>query len=196
VFADALWAYLTLGASALFVSELAPILGGIASAEGELRLPWVLVAITLGGWIGTTALYALGRWRWEPLRRRFPKLRVPGTVALRAVRANPWRSSVAVRFAFGARFLLPIACGAARVSLPVYLVASLIGSAVWTAVFVAIGHAFGATAEAVYGHLKQVEMVVGAVAVLVVLLIGLVVQRRVREARAARRAKRGRSLSS
>ncbi|MCU0635558.1 MAG: VTT domain-containing protein [Gemmatimonadaceae bacterium] len=190
LFADALWSYLALGASALFVSELAPLLGGIAAAEGELRLPLVIVAITLGGWIGTTGLYALGRWRWEPLRRRFPSLRAPGTVALRAVRVNPWRSSLIVRFAFGARFLLPIVCGAARVSLPVYLVASLIGSLAWTAVFVGIGHAFGATAEAVYGKLKQYEMVLGAVLVLVVLLGALIAQRRLREARALKRAKR------
>jgi membrane protein DedA with SNARE-associated domain len=196
MFADALWAYLTLGASALFVSELAPILGGIASAEGELRWPWVLMAITIGGWIGTTGLYALGRWRWEPLRRRFPKVRVAGTVALRAVRANPWRSSLVVRFAFGARFLLPIACGAAKVSLPVYLLASLAGSLLWTALFMAIGHAFGSTAEAVYGHLKQFEMVLGAVLVLLLLLGGLVMQRRIKAARAARRALRGGRLPS
>jgi membrane protein DedA with SNARE-associated domain len=195
MFADALWAYLTLGASALFVSELAPILGGIAAAEGEMQLLFVFVAIALGGWVGTSVLYALGRWRWEPLRRRFPKLRAPGTLALRAVRTNPWRSSLVVRFAFGARFLLPIACGAAKVSLPVYLLASLIGSALWTAVFVGIGHAFGATAERVYGHLKQVEMVIGAVFVLVVLLVGLIVQRRVRAARAERREKRRASVT-
>ncbi|MCU0649272.1 MAG: VTT domain-containing protein [Gemmatimonadaceae bacterium] len=188
--ADALWSYVALGASALFVSERAPLLGGLAAADGELRVAVVIVAITIGGWVGTAALYALGRWRWEPLRRRFPSLRAPGTVALRTVRVNPWRSSLIVRFAFGARFLLPIACGAARVSVPVYLVASLIGSLVWTVVFVGIGHAFGATAEAVYGRLKQYEMVVGAVLVLGVLLAGLIVQRRVREARALRRARR------
>lgn len=190
MFADALWAYLTLGASALFVSELAPILGGVASAEGEMRWPFVLLAITLGGWLGTLALYGLGRWRWEPLRRRFPKVRAAGTIALRTVRANPWRSSFIVRFALGARFLLPIACGAARVSLPVYLLASLLGSFVWTAVFVAIGHAFGATAERVYGHLKQFEIVVAAVLLLVVLVVGLVAQRRIRAARALRKARR------
>jgi membrane protein DedA with SNARE-associated domain len=187
---DALWAYLSLGASTLFVSELAPILGGIAAAEGELRLPLVIGAITVGGWLGTAALYALGRWRWDALRRRLPKVRAAATIALRSVRSYPWRSSLVVRFAFGARFLLPIACGAARVPLPVYLTASFVGSLAWTLVFTGIGHLFGRTAEAVYGHLKQYEMVLGAVFVLVVLLVALIVQRRVREARALRKARR------
>ena len=139
VLTDAPWTYIVLGASAIVTEELAPIFGGIAAHEGELRLMAVVVAITLGGWMATALLYLLGRLKWEAIRRRFPKVRATGTVALRVVRRNPMTASFFVRFAFGLRIVLPMACGAARVPLYRYLPMTLLGSLAWTAVFTAVG---------------------------------------------------------
>src|SRR5512140_2669632 len=88
VMTDAPWTYTVLGASAIITEELAPIFGGIAVHEGELRLVPLIAAITIGGWVATTLLYALGRLKWETIRRRFPRTRATGTVALRVVRRN------------------------------------------------------------------------------------------------------------
>jgi len=114
---DAPWTYIVLGASTIITEELAPIFGGIAVHERELRLIPLVVAITLGGWIATSLLYAVGRLKWETIRRRFPRTRATGTVALRVVRRNPLTASFFVRFAFGLRIVLPMASGAARVPL-------------------------------------------------------------------------------
>ena len=82
---------------------MAPIFGGIAVHEKELRLVPLFMAITLGGWFATALLYTVGRIKWEAIRRRFPRTRATGTVALRVVRRNPLTASFLVRFAFGLR---------------------------------------------------------------------------------------------
>ena len=68
--------------------------------------------------------------------------------AMRAVRRRPWRTALAVRFAFGARLLLPLACGAAHLRLDVYLLGTLVSSVAWTLLFAWLGLWFGETALA------------------------------------------------
>jgi membrane protein DedA with SNARE-associated domain len=132
-------------------------------------------------------LYVLGRWKWEFIRRRFPRVRATGTVALRAVRRNQLKASLLLRFAFGLRIVLPMACGAAKVPLYLYLPLSLIGSALWTAVFTAIGYAAGEAAVRALGHLDRAGEIIGAVLVTVAVLGFVRWQRIRRERKAARR---------
>ena len=167
---DSFWTYVTLGLSTTLTEELAPIFGGIATHDGELRFDRVVLAITAGSWLATTILYGAGRGKWEWVRRRFPKLRAAGTVALRVVQRNPWRASLLVRFAFGARLLLPMACGAARVRLPLYLGASLLGSAAWSVIFTLIGYAAGEAAMRLIGRLDHAGEIIGALVVTAVVL--------------------------
>ncbi len=188
VMTDAPWAYTVLGASAIFTEELAPIFGGIAVHEGELRLLPLVVAITLGGWIATALLYALGRLKWETIRRRFPSTRATGTVALRVVRRNPLTASFFVRFAFGLRIVLPMASGAARVPLYLFLPVSLIGSVAWTTVFTLVGYVAGEAAVQAMGHLGKAGEIVGAIVVTIAVFAFLRWQRRRRERKAERRA--------
>jgi membrane protein DedA with SNARE-associated domain len=195
---DSFWTYVTLGLSSIITEELAPIFGGFAAHEGELRWDRVIVAITAGSWLATTALYWAGRAKWDFLRRRFPKLRAAGTVALRVVQRNPWRASLLVRFAFGARIFLPMACGAARVRLPVYLVASLLGAIAWSSVFTLVGYATGEAAMRVMGHVGRVGEIIGAIAVTAIVL-GVVSwqrKRNVRKEKIRRRATRTDTASS
>jgi membrane protein DedA with SNARE-associated domain len=185
---DAPWTYIVLGASTIITEELAPIFGGIAVHERELRLIPLIVAITLGGWIATSLLYTVGRLKWETIRRRFPRTRATGTVALRVVRRNPLTASFFVRFAFGLRIVLPMASGAARVPLYVFLPVSLIGSLAWTLVFTLVGYVAGEAAVQAIGHLGRAGEIVGAVLVTIAVFAFLRWQRRRRERKAERRA--------
>jgi len=185
---DAPWTYIVLGASTIITEELAPIFGGIAVHERELRLIPLIAAITLGGWIATSLLYAVGRLKWETIRRRFPRTRATGTVALRVVRRNPLTASFFVRFAFGLRIVLPMASGAARVPLYVFLPVSLIGSLAWTLVFTLVGYVAGEAAVQAIGHLGRAGEIVGAVLVTIAVFAFLRWQRRRRERKAERRA--------
>lgn len=187
--ADSFWTYAFLGLSAIVIEELAPIFGGIAAHEGELQLMRVIIGITIGGWLCTTLLYVAGRSRWEAIRRRFPRVRAAGTVALRVVGRNPLTASLLVRFAFGLRVVLPIACGAARVPIAIYLVASLLGSFLWTTLFAVIGFAAGEAAVRAVGHLGRVGELIGAL-VVTAAVFAFIRWNRARRARKAERRQR------
>lgn len=187
---DSLWTYVVLGASTIVTEELSPIFGGIAVHEGELRADRTLMALILGGWTATTLLYAIGRAKWEFIRRRWPRTRATGTVALRTVARNPIKASLLVRFAFGLRIVLPIACGAARVPLAIYLPASLIGSALWSAVFMLLGYLAGEAAVSVIGKLGRAGEIIGALIVTAVVLAFLRWNRQRNERKAEKRRMR------
>jgi membrane protein DedA with SNARE-associated domain len=76
-----------------------------------------------------------------------------------------------VRWAYGLRLTLPIACGAARVPLPVYLIGSAVSCVTWAYVFSLIGWAFGRTTLMVVGHVRRYE---NFLVVAIVLLLAIV----------------------
>lgn len=190
VLTDAPWTYTVLGASAILTEELSPVFGGIAVHEGELRLLPLIVAITLGGWVATALLYALGRLKWDVIRRRVPSMRAAGTVALRVVGAHPLKASFLVRYAFGLRIMLPLACGAARVPLYLYLPVSLLGSLAWTATYTMLGYAAGEAAVQAFSYFGKIGKVGTVVIIAAAVWFFMRWERQRMERKAERRAAR------
>jgi len=172
------WAYVTLGASGILTEEAAPIVGGFAAHEGHLGFVRVVLACSIGTWAAGVALYALGRWRSKWVRNRFRKVGRYVTRLLVFVRRSPWRSTFAVRFAFGIRIVLPIACGAARMRLPVYLIGTALASIIWSTLFALVGWLFGETALLVLGHIRRYEDVIAGLLIVGVVLVFVVLIRR------------------
>ncbi len=123
-------------------------------------------------------LYYLGRWRGRWLRKRSPVLRRVILRALRVVRRHPWRASLAVRFAYGLRFTLPIACGAARLPVALYLIGSAISAFLWALAFAAAGWVVGRTTRALGWHPRVHELPFIIALLVVGIVIYLVARRR------------------
>jgi membrane protein DedA with SNARE-associated domain len=174
--------YLSLAGGPILTEELAPLLAGAAASQGELGLWPAVIVMTLGGWVATAILYALGRWRGRWIRRRFP--RAGGVIKrlLRAVRRRPWRSALAVRYAFGARVLLPLACGAAHVRPDVYLAATFVSSVTWTTLFTLVGFWFGQAALALLHQVRAYDQYAAAALAAVAAGVWLVLRARRRAA--------------
>jgi membrane protein DedA with SNARE-associated domain len=83
-----------------------------------------------------------------------------------------------VRFAYGLRFTLPIACGAARVPIVLYAIGSGISAALWSLTFTFVGWGFGRTTKVLVGHPRRYELYVGAAVILLALLAFVVARRR------------------
>ena len=62
-----------------------------------------------------------------------------------------------MRWAYGLRLTLPIACGAARVPLGIYLIGSAVSCLTWSYIFTLLGWGFGRTALIVLGHVRRYE---------------------------------------
>lgn len=162
------WQYVTLGISSILTEELAPLLGGFAAEQGHLRLPWVIVACAIGVFVLSAGLYFLGRWRAGWVRLKLRKSPPIVKRMLNAMRWNPWRTTLLARVAFGGRIALPLACGAARVPMRIFLTGTAVASLVWAAALAGLGWAFGEGAVLLLGEVRKYEGWV----VLVLLLLG------------------------
>ena len=172
------WQYVALGGSSIVTEELAPVLGGIAAHERQLGLVRVIVACAVGSWAGMLGFYFLGRWRGGWAAARWPRFGAHMARVLDAVRRRPWRSSIATRFAIGARWVLPAACGAAHVPLWLYLSGSAISSLLWAPPFALLGWAFGETAVLFVDRFKDYGAALTLALVVAVAALVLVRRRR------------------
>jgi membrane protein DedA with SNARE-associated domain len=97
---------------------------------------------------------------------------------LKIVRRHPWRSSLAIRFAYGLRIPLPIACGAARLPLPLYVIASGISCWVWAAAFGYLGFAAGGAALRVLDFAQRLDVKLALLGLVLVTVLVVVMRRR------------------
>ncbi len=181
---ERLWKYTALGASSIVFEEANPILGGIAARHGRAGMLGVVLAVALGTWVASIALYAVGRWRIDWVRRRWPHKQRLLDSALEVVRRRPWRASIAVRFAYGLRLPLPIACGAARLPFTLYVLASGISCWLWATAFAYLGLASGRKALAVLHFTRRLDVRLATVALLLAVVLIFVARRRRLAARA------------
>ena len=165
------WAYLTLFASGIVTEEATPLVGGLMAHNGHLSLAAVGAWISAGTWTAHILLYFLGRWRGDWVRDRWPRVRSFMIRVLSVVRRHPWRCSLAVRFAFGLRLTLPVACGAARVPLWLYVVGSGISAVAWSYLFTFLGWGFGEASLRLVGHMRRYELPIAVVLVGIVVLV-------------------------
>lgn len=163
-----LWGYVSLGASSIVAEEAAPVVAGFAAHQGHLHAGRAMVACALGSWLADVALYGLGRTRAAFTATRWRWLAAPAERLLAVVGRHQWRASIATRFAYGARLILPITCGTARVRFRTYLIGSLTSALVWSALFTALGWAFGQTAVELLGQIRSHEDLIAIVLVVAV----------------------------
>ena len=162
------WGYVSLGATSIVAEEAAPVLAGFAAHQGHLHAVRALVACALGSWLADVVLYGLGLTRAAETVTRWRWLAGPTERLLAAVRRHPWRASMGTRFAYGARLVLPITCGAARVRTSTFLLGSFASAFAWSALFTGAGWAFGQTAVQLIGHIHRHEDLLAIVLVVVV----------------------------
>ncbi len=183
---EQLWKYTALGASSIVFEEANPIFGGVAARHGRAGMLGVVVAVALGTWAASIALYYVGRWRIEWVRARWPEKHKLLDGALAIVERHPWRASLAVRFAYGLRLPLPIACGAARLPIGLYIIATGISCWLWAMAFAYLGLAFGGAAIALLRFTHRLELRLGLAALMLSIVLIFIMRRRFMAERTAR----------
>lgn len=146
----------------------------LAVTTGRMSLAGIVVAATLGSWIGASLMYLAARLLGRPLVVRFGRYLLVPPAKLEA--AERWSQTFGPYGVFAARLLpvirhlVGIPAGIVRLPYGWYSAATLAGSAIWSAVLCWVGVVAGADQALLAGDLRRVTLwLAGAVAVLGVL---------------------------
>ncbi|MFG2866722.1 DedA family protein [Streptomyces sp. NPDC048338] len=155
-------------------SEVILPLAGFASANGRMDLIAALLWTTLGSVVGALALYGVGalfgRERTLAIAARLPLVKVADIE-----RTEAWFLRHGTKAVFFGRMvpifrsLVSVPAGVERMPLPVFLVLTTLGSALWNTAFVSAGYVLGDNWEEVTGYVSvysKAVLVVAAGAVL------------------------------
>ena len=138
-------------------SEIVMPLAGYEAARGALSLPLVVAAGAAGSALGGIPWYLAGRWlgerrleRWMARHGRWLTLRPRDVAAAQEwFRRHCGKAVLLGRLIPAVRTLISVPAGVTRMSPGRFLAYSLLGSALWSGVLAAAGHALGERHELV-----------------------------------------------
>ena len=143
----------------------------LARTHGELSIAGVVVAATLGSWVGASVMYWGARWLGRPLVMRLAPYF--GLSVSKIELAERWSAHYGWPGVFFSRLLpvirhlIGIPAGILRLDFRWYAAASLAGSLLWCSVLAWLGATVGDHPELLKGSLHRfLLLVLGVVAVL------------------------------
>ncbi|MQA11498.1 MAG: DedA family protein [Pseudonocardiaceae bacterium] len=166
-------------------SELVLPLAGFTASKGTMNLLAALVWTTAGSVLGAVIIYyvgaLLGRERTRAIVTRLPLVKVSDMD-----RAEEWFDRHGTKAVFFGRMVplfrsfISLPAGIERMSMPIFLLFTTLGSLIWNTIFVVSGYLLGESWHVVeeYAGVFQ-KVVIG----LVILAVGLFVFSRLRQAR-------------
>ena len=140
----------------------------VAATTGHMSLTGIVIAGTLGSWAGASAMYWAARLLGRPLILRFGRYAMitPAKVA----RAEAWPNRFGAFGVFASRLLpvirhlIGIPAGVVRLNFAWYSVATLAGSAIWSAVLCWVGVKAGQDPALMAGDLHRIALWLGGAA--------------------------------
>ena len=156
----------------------------VAHSRGTMSLTGIVVAGTVGSWVGATVMYWVSRWLGRPLLMRYGRffLITPDKIE----RAETWAAQFGTVGIFVSRLLpvirhlIGIPAGIVRMPFAWYSVATLVGSALWCTVLAWVGVTAGQDPELLSGSLHRISMWVGGLMLFLFVLYYFFVHRYMR----------------
>jgi membrane protein DedA with SNARE-associated domain len=143
----------------------------VGQRTGNMNLVGIVIAGTIGSWVGATAMYWASRWAGRPLVMRYGKYVMIS--AAKVEKAERWAAQFGSFGIFASRLLpvvrhlIGIPAGIVRMSYGKFSIYTLLGSGVWCAVLCWVGLKAGQDEKLMQGELHRVAIwLVGALAVL------------------------------
>ena len=153
-------------------SELViPPAAHLAHTKGNLSMTGIVIAGTIGSWIGATAMYWVSRLAGRPLVLRYGRYVL--ITAEKVQGAERWAARFGSPGIFISRLLpvvrhlIGIPAGIVRMNYKLFSLFTLLGSAVWCAVLCWVGVRAGQDEQLMRGELHRISLwLVGAAVVL------------------------------
>lgn len=158
-------------------SEIILPLAGFTASQGDLTLPGVLIAATIGSIIGALILYGfgllIGRERLIALTNRYGRYFLIKEDDI--IRAEAWftrhqgKAVIIGRLVPGVRSVISLPAGVTRMPLPAFIGYTAIGSLLWNTLLVGAGYQLGNHWDRVAGVVSWAQYVVIALILLAAL---------------------------
>lgn len=152
-------------------SELVIPPAAMLAQKGKLSMAGVVIAGTVGSWIGATVMYWVSRWAGRPLVLKYGKyIFIPETKVHAAEHWSRKFGSFGVfisRLLPVVRHLIGIPMGIVKMDFRWYSLFTLLGSVVWCSVLAWVGVKAGQDQQLMEGNLHRITLwLIGAVIVL------------------------------
>jgi membrane protein DedA with SNARE-associated domain len=156
----------------------------LAHAHGKMSLTGIVVAGTLGSWVGATVMYWASRLLGRPLLLRYGRyvMITPDKVA----RAEAWSAHYGTMGVFISRLLpvirhlIGIPAGVVRLNYWRFSLATLAGSALWCSVLAWVGVTAGSDPQVLAGSVHRISLWVGGLMLTIGALYYFFVHRQMR----------------
>jgi membrane protein DedA with SNARE-associated domain len=166
-------------------SELVMPFAGYMASKGELSLPLVLVINSVAACVGSGLCYWIGAAGGKPLLEKYGKyvlIRQKDIAKTEAWFARHGRSTIFVgRFLPVVRHIISMPAGLARMPLVPFFTQTLLGATIWGSFLILLGYELGAADwESVAHRIKSIDLVIGALIIVVFLALAIrfVIRRR------------------
>jgi membrane protein DedA with SNARE-associated domain len=159
----------------------------LANTRGGMSLTGIVIAGTVGSWIGATVMYWGSRWIGRPLLMRYGRwvMITPEKITGAEAWANHY-GEVGVfisRLLPVVRHLIGIPAGVVRMNYWYYSIATILGSGLWCAVLVWLGVTAGQDEALMNGDLHSISLWGGGVLLFLGAIYYAFVHRQMRKAR-------------
>lgn len=162
------YGYLAVFIGSVVEGETVLVLGGLASHQGYLFLPYVFLFSLAGAIIGDFGWFFVGRMWGERILARYPRFKQWTSRMTKAIHKRPGTLSFLLRFLYGLRHIVPFSIGMSDISSKRFFVLNAAGAFVWGAVMVGLGYFLGIAIETLIGRLRRIEFVLVVIIVLAV----------------------------
>lgn len=167
-------------------SELViPFAAERAHSTGKFSIAGVIIAGTIGSWIGATIMYWASRLAGRPLALRYGRYVLVPEEKIHA--AERWARKFGSAGVFVARLLpvvrhlIGIPMGIVKMDFRLYSIFTLVGSAVWCSVLAWLGVAVGTDPKVLKGDLHQITLWVAGVLLVLVAMYYFFVHRHMKK---------------
>ncbi len=156
----------------------------LAYTRGDMTVAGVVLAGTLGSWVGATIMYWGARLLGRPLVMRYGRLAMITPAKIEA--AERWSAQFGTMGVFISRLLpvirhlIGIPAGIVRLDFRWYSLATLLGSGIWCAVLAWVGVKAGQDAALMRGDLHALSLWIGGGALVLGLIYWVFVHRPMR----------------
>ena len=174
-------------------SELViPPAAHFAHTHGKMSMAGIVIASTIGSWVGAAVMYWLSRLAGRPVILRYGKyfLITPEKV----LGAERWAAHygavgiLAARLLPVVRHLIGIPAGIVRMDFRIYSIYTIIGSALWSAILCWVGVKMGQDEQLMAGSLHRLSLWLGGIVAVLTALYYFFVYRVMKKSQARQSA--------